>query len=466
MKHKKIYVSFILAFIMIFSIFTVSCSENGAEDESKDNNTTNTNGENVSVTSDGESGNVSEEVSKTPSDDTSSEETIPEDKRVHFVACPDNIIHTSLMYDAIDYAAKLNGKEPDSSDLHNAEYDFSYIYTDVKDMIKNADISYLNQETLIGGTYGDIGGWPYFNSPQAVADEDIELGFDVINVAHNHMLDSFEYINGKRYPCVNYLKHCSEMFMDKGVTVIGYYPDEESTNIIPVIEKNGIKIAFLSYTYGTNNHVLPEDSPFVIPYFSKELVTKQVKLAKQISDFIIVSCHWGHENTYKQNSMQKEYAQLLTDLEVDVALGMHSHSIQPIEWQVKENGHRTLVIYSLGNFVSGMEQAINMLGLIMQFDIVKDGVTNEVRLENVEAVPIVTHINKRFRGFHIYYLSDYTEELAKVHRVNSYESAHGSTLIGGKFSKENLVNTLTTVIDSEFLPEEFKNLNPAEESSK
>ena len=387
---------------------------------------------------------------------TEESDEIFQDTVVSFLACPDNIIHPSVFYDAIERAARKNGSEPDFSDLHNAEYDFSPIYKNVAEAIKNADIAYINQETLIGGTSGPIIGYPRFNSPLPVAENLIGLGFDVVNLAHNHMLDSG---NEK------YLQYSDSLFKNAGLITIGYYPDQASTENIPVVEKDGIKIAFLAYTYGTNGNRLPSKSTVVIPRLDKELITKQVTIAKKLADVIIVSTHWGYENTYNANSEQKEFASIMCELEVDVILGMHPHVIQPMEWLTSSNGYKTLNVFSLGNFVSGMVSGRNMLGGMLSLNIVKNAQTNEISIEDPVFIPIVTHYIKGtrvarndtgYRDFEIYYLKDYTEELAAIHGVCRYERSHGTTLVGGAYSKETLINTLVKYIPNEFLPPEFR----------
>lgn len=423
------------------------------------------NGSDTSSTIDSENSAVSGSTNDNPNNESSvitdenvSSEVseVPQDTVVSFLACPDNIIHPSVFYDALERAARNDGVKADFSDLHNAKYDFPYIYEHVAEAVKNADISYINQETLIGGTSGRIIGYPCFNSPKPVADTVIDLGFDVVNVAHNHMLDSGD---------TRYLENCNKVFEEKGVEVIGYYPDEASTENITVIEREGIKVAFLSYTYGTNGIPLPKNSKFVIPYFSEALVKKQVSFAKQVADVIIVSCHWGYEDTFGVNGEQKKYAKLMCDLGVDVVLGMHPHVIQPMEWMTSESGHKSLVVYSLGNFVSGMVGGMNMLAGMLSLDIVKDVETGEISIENPLFIPTVTHYEKKgsvasndtgYRNFKICYLSDYTEEQASAHGVCIYELGHGTTLVNGKFSKKTLVDTLVKYIPQEFLPEEFK----------
>lgn len=287
----------------------------------------------------------------------------------------------------------------------------------------------------------------------AIVDTVKELGFDVVNVAHNHMLDSG---NSK------FLENAYRAFSDKNIEVIGYYPNKASTENITVIEIKDIKIAFLSYTYGTNGQRLPSSSEFVIPLFSKELLEKQVRLAKQAADVVVVSCHWGDENTYKPNKEQEEYTKLMSDLEVDVVLGMHPHVIQPMEWKTNEKGFKTLVVYSLGNFVSGMKSGANMLGGMLSLKIIKDAETEQVYIDAPTFIPTVTHYTREsalgsHRNYKIYYLTEYTDELAASHGALYYERQNRkTTLVGGNFSKRNLLNTVLTYIPKEFLPKEYE----------
>ncbi len=384
-----------------------------------------------------------------------SEQSIPEEPKddiVTFLACPDNLIHPCIYFDAIKRDAENNNTTPVYTDLHNASYDFDYIYTEVAERISSADISYINQESLIGGDYRRVHGYPCFNTPNAMGETLVNVGFDVVNVAHNHMLDS----DGTEF-----LEHCNEFFTTRNVDVIGYYPNEESLENIKVIEKNNIKIAFLSYTYGTNGFEVPSDSEVIVPFFDEELVKKQVSIAKEVADFIIVSSHWGYENTYSVNKTQRNYANLMTELGVDVVLGMHPHNIQPIEWKTASNGSKTLVVYSLGNYLSGMQRGMNLLGGMLELKIVRDCKTQDIYIDSPLFIPTVTHCeqgdefitndDRGYRNYKIYYLNDYTEELVNKHAAHGYEKNNDSTLVGGKFSLETLYATVNEYIDKEIL---------------
>lgn len=413
-----------------------------------------------------ESGRVSEESGNITSADTNSNTSDnsdtasfdePQDTVISFLACPDNIIHPSIYADAIIREAEKKGVTPVFSPLATAEYDFYPIYENVAADIAAADIAFVNVETLIGGNENGIKGYPMFNTPEAAGETLYNLGFDIYNLAHNHMLDSGDD---------KYLINCYNFFKERNGTVIGYYENEAATENIVIMERKGIKIALLTYTYSTNGIPLPANRNTYIPYFNENLINKQVALAKQQADIVLVFAHWGNEDTYLTNNYQRTYAQQFVNLGVDAIIGMHPHVIQPMEWVENGTGGRTLLVYSLGNFISGSQDAFNMLGGTLGFDIIRDKDSGEVYIDNVLFTPVVTHYIKPGRGiithdtghreYKIHYLKDYTEELAATHGAHIWEKTNKATLVGGKFSKANLVNTVKKYIPEEFLSDYFK----------
>lgn len=385
--------------------------------------------------------------------------SLPEvqDTVVSIVACGDNLIHPSVYYYAMECYAKSHDQTCTYAATNEANYDFFPIYTEVAAAMKEADICYINQETLSGGDGSTIGGWPKFNCPEAVGRTIKELGADVVNLAHNHMLDSYDD---------SYLKHTDAFLSSIGMTTIGYYENEADTNNIVLLEQKGITFAFLAYTYSTNG--ITCNSQTYIPYFNESLIRKQVALAKQQADVVLVSAHWGDEDSYTPNSSQRRYAQLFCELGVDVVIGMHPHCLQPIEWMTAENGNRTLIAYSLGNFVSGQQWANEILEGMLSFNIRKDGETGKITVEDALLTPLVMHSTHTtavakndtgYRNFKVYRLSDYTEELAAKNSAHWYEDTQNATkyLYGtGEFSIANLAITAQKLIPAEFLPQAFK----------
>ena len=388
-----------------------------------------------------------EESSLPPADESSiPEETsddTPKDSIVRFLACPDNIIHPSIYYDALIRACAKKGETPVFNRLRDADYDFASIYEYVAPVIRDADIASVNVETLIGGTQGEISGYPTFNTPEKAGYTLCDLGFDVFNLAHNHMLDSY---NDK------YLINCNRFFTDLGKVTIGYYKNKADTDNIRIVEKNGIKIAFLAYTFSTNGVSLQQGAETYIPYFSEELIEKQVALAKSQADVIVASCHWGDEDTYTPNAHQKKYADLLVRLNVDVILGMHPHVIQPMEWRDRPDGGRSLLVYSLGNFVSTQQELPELLEGMASFTIQKSTLNGKstIQILSPEVKPMVMHYNHDNGEYGPYMLDDYTEELASSHSVRN--------VIGDEFTLDNLKAKFKEIMSMNVKPSTNTNL--------
>ena len=376
-------------------------------------------------------GGCANEVVKNPSDTASSIESSikPEDqnsaeKRVSFIGVGDNLIHNVIFEEA---------------QLEDNSFDFRPMFENVAGEIGAADLAFINQETLMGGDGFGFSGYPAVNTPSDMADDLNESGFDLVNGASNHSLDK-----GKQ-GIVNTLE-----IWDKQEDMIftGVFDSQAERDAIPVIERDGVTFSFLAYTYGTNG--IEPDVSYRLNYFDEALITQDIERAKEVSDFVIVSAHWGEEHMLGPNEFQKKYAQLFADLEVDAVIGTHPHVIQPVEWVEGKNGNRTLVVYSLGNFLSAMSTGTenNVLGGMISFDFVLT--EEEKAIENVKWDPIVMHYtgNKTDaadsrKNFRIYQLEDYTEELAGQHTLNSAE--------GNKILKDSLQQTTKTVIDTEFL---------------
>lgn len=344
------------------------------------------------------------------------------DSRVSFLAVGDNIMYHCNFTDAQNRA---NENYP--------EYNFTPIYEDLVSQIKEADIAYINQETVMAGSEYGYKDYPCFNTPRHLGEQLIEIGFDVFNIATNHMLDmgssgledTIEYWNSK-----------------ENITMIGGYESQEAYLEPCIIESNGVTMALLSYTYGTNGISPSASSEAVVPYIDEDIIREDIRRVHSLADTVIVSIHWGVENVYSPNSEQKALAQMMCDEGVDVIIGTHPHVIQPVEWLSSDDGNKTLCIYSLGNFVAVMTQPGNMVGGLVTFDIVKkDG---NITIENVIFEPVIHHFGPSYYDSRLYYLRDYTDELA---------SKLGRDCYGIRTSYDALCKIVTDTIDTEFLPE-------------
>ena len=345
-----------------------------------------------------------------------SEETV-----VSFMGVGDNLIHETVYNDALQ---------------DDGTYDFSKMYTNFKKDAKESDIAFINQETVLGGESLGLSGYPTFNSPTEIAKNLEKAGFNLANLATNHCLDRGEQ------GIANEL----EAFSNTNIVTDGIYTSQEAFNTIPTFKKKGITFSFLAYIYGTNG--IAPDYDYNVSYLDDDQIKSDVQKAKEISDVVIDSAHWGDENTFKPNDLQKHYAQLFADCGVDVVIGTHPHTIQPVKWIKGSSGNKMLCVYSLGNFIGGMLTTDNAIGGEIKFDFVKKN--DKITIENVKWIPTVIHFEGNQNNimeirynYKAYKLSQYSDKLAKKHVLNGYD--------GNTVSIKYITNKTKEVIDEKYL---------------
>lgn len=332
----------------------------------------------------------------------------PEAARVSFVAVGDNLPDDEIGW----WADAQSGEEGDGS------YDYHAIYEPVKPYVEAADLAYIKQETHLGGN--DIGprGWPSFNVTDEMADAVVDAGFDLVGSASNHSYD-WGYFGAN--------DHSREVWNAKPVAFAGTASSEAEATAIATIECNSITFALLDYTYGVNGYERSELPSYAVSYIDDERIANDVAAAKEAADVVLVAMHWGTENQTDPDDEQLRLAKLLADLDVDVVLGSHPHVIGPLAWVEGESGHKTLVAYSLGDFMSNHDEPrpLNELEGMLACDFVRDAGSTEVRIENVRWIPLVNHTVQPQEATDdaeavaeehaVYALKDYAAELAAAH---------------------------------------------------
>lgn len=321
--------------------------------------------------------------------------------RVSFVAVGDNLPE-------IEMAAYADAQAGETGD---GDYDYTPIYAPIRDYVQAADLAYVKQETHLGGD--DIGpkGYPSFNTTDQMADAIVDTGFDLVGSASNHSYD-WGYFGAN--------DHSREVWNAQPVAFAGTASSAEEAEKIATVERGGITFALLDYTYGVNGYDQEDLPDYAVSYMDKDRIEADVARAQELADVVLVAMHWGTENLMEADDTQRDYAQFLADLGVDVVLGSHPHVIGPMTWLTGEGGNQTLVAYSLGNFTSNHEtpHIQNELEGMLSCDFVKEE-DGEVRIENVTWVPLVMHTDGT--SFAVYALKDYTPELAAAHPTLSAE---------------------------------------------
>lgn len=334
-------------------------------------------------------------------------------------------------------------EEPYYEALRNGE-DENLYFSKVKKYFQKDDLSIGNMEVVISDGNMEISGVGYsFCAPQNMGKQVIELGMDAMSTATNHSND--RGIEG-RISTMNFFKENSD------ILPFGTYEERDVTKNIK--EVNGIKFGFLAYTYKTNK-TIPKSERYSIGLFRdpdtgtvteeyKEIIKQETETLRDKVDVLIVAMHWGNEFTFTPTSEQEMLANYLNSLGVDIIIGNHSHCIQPIKWI--NNEHKTLVYYSLGNFVSADhivdrtgETFTNayQLGLVSKLNVtLEDG---KIEITDIKTEPIIDYYDKNLRNFTLIPYSEYTEEQEKSHY-----------LYNNNFNKNFIETTYNKVIDEEF----------------
>ncbi|MEG1027378.1 MAG: CapA family protein, partial [Oscillospiraceae bacterium] len=198
-------------------------------------------------------------------------------KPITILGAGDNLIHTGIYLQA---SRRANGNG----------YSFDYAYENVAEYVGSADISCLNQETPLTDFF-EPSSYPMFNCPTKMGLQMIDIGFDVINQANNHALDKGE--NGVKYTIEFW-----DSVKDKA-KMIGMYKNKQDEENVCIIDKDGTKISFVSYTQHTNGLSLPKSSEFVVS--NENNIIERIKKAKSLSDIVVVNAHWGEEYTFTPN---------------------------------------------------------------------------------------------------------------------------------------------------------------------
>ena len=270
-------------------------------------------------------------------------------------------------------------------------YDFSPMFKYVESYFEDATICIGNCETPMAGAEKGYSGYPCFNAPEHLAIDLKELGVDIMSTANNHTLDKgFDGL-------VSTLCFLEEA----GIEHVGSARSKEEQETILFKDLNGIKTAFLAYTYGTNGIPTPEGKEFCVNLINEDFMLKQINQAKvEGAELIVVSMHWGVEYQTTENAEQDRLAELLIQNDVKIVLGCHPHVLQPMKMLKVENDFgeekEGLVIFSQGNFFSNQSDINTQNTAIFNIEIKKDGKTGEVVIEESTYAPI--YVNRKEPG--------------------------------------------------------------------
>ena len=316
------------------------------------------------------------------------------------VAVGDNLMHRSCT---------LSAKNADGT------YDFTKHFANMADIFKAADLAVISQDTVLGGielgaTSTETG---IFNTAVELADGMADAGINVVLAANNHIMDEgsaglntmMSYFSTK-YP---------------NITLLGVNNSREAKDEPVYVETNNIKIAMINYSYGSNQTADLDASPYLLNQYDEDWLSDILKQAREEADFIIAFPFWGEQNSMDYTQEQERQVQFLADNGVDLIIGSYPHVVEPVKWITAENGDRTLVYYSLGNFQSIQNTVENMLGGQANVTISKE--EDGTHISDYSLDFVVTHYEQRESSEYYdivttYPLADYTSDLAARHGMS------------------------------------------------
>lgn len=336
---------------------------------------------------------------------------------ITILGCGDNLMHSQL------YENAWTGET----------YDFSPYYENVSAFVRSADLATINQETPMATDLYEPSTYPSFNTPTQIGDAILGMGFDVINLGNNHIYDKG---TAGALATLGY-------FAERNVPTVGIYTSMEDAGNIRVVEKNGIRVAFVSFVEFTNVDA-DEEGTDIIWLADTEGMKDQIHAAREAADIVVAHVHWGIEGTTDLTELQTSMAQFMVNEGVDIIFGNHPHWLQELTVLTRESdGTRCPVIYSMGNFLSGMDRREELITGFLTVEVSRDANGRAIPVK-MGFLPLVIHFsNLEKTDLRIYPMCYYTEEMAAENAVNQIRD-------DAAFNLELIQNVVDTSIPKEY----------------
>ena len=269
----------------------------------------------------------------------------------------------------------------------NGTYDFNYVFENVKDVMSKDDLTIGNLETTFAGPEVGYSGYPTFNTPDAMGEALKNAGVDVLSTANNHCLD--KGFKG--------LSRTLDVLDQLGIDHAGTSRTPEEQAKVLIKDVNGIKVAILSFTYGTNGINPPSDKGYCVNYIDKNFIKGRIDAAKSEGAEIVIACmHWGIEYQTKPSAEQIDMADFLFKSGADIILGNHAHVIEPFEKRevTMDDGtvKQCFVVYAMGNLVANQNQVNTRNNIMMHMKVTIDSDKKTI-LDDISYTPIYIYKN-------------------------------------------------------------------------
>ncbi|WNF36654.1 CapA family protein [Bacillaceae bacterium IKA-2] len=269
-------------------------------------------------------------------------------------------------------------------------YDFMPMLERVKTLLSAPSFLMANIESIPGGVEIGLSTYPSFNSPKEIVTDLQSLGVDMVIGANNHTLD-----RGLRA-----VESALNFYDEIGMPYVGNYRNFDDRDTARIVTVEDISIGVLAYTYGLNGIAVPKGHEYVVGLINPDQMVADIEKIRKKVDVLVVHMHWGAEYELEPNQGQRDLAMLLAESGVDIVFGHHPHVLQPIERIKLEEGHETIVFYSLGNFLSGQNFDYTDIGGVGTVAVTKtvegEDVSVKVDAPNIEPTIVVQKDNGYF----------------------------------------------------------------------
>lgn len=308
------------------------------------------------------------------------------------------------------------------------KYDFRDKMAPAKKLLQAGDISIVNLESIVAGQKLGLSSFPKYNNPLELAENLKELGTDIVTNANNHSLDFGEE------GVLKSIKNLEKI----GLPYVGSFKSDQDRKTFRIIEKNGIKVALLSYTAVTFGNNPPSDKNYLLNRISKgsqKLIRQEILELKEKEnpDLVVVGTHFGREYGLQPIDEQIDIVRTLSDAGADIIIGNHPHVLQPAQWITNSRGKKTFVIYSLGNLYSGQKGLYRQIGGALNLTIKKDTV-GKVTIEEPKLELTFVDANRK-NGYQMHVFREYIS-------INPYINTEHDTFDSLEVYSE-LLNRLT-----------------------
>ena len=473
----------VLAAQLLVLLLACGCGQTGGSLQEQAGEAVSAESETAASSEGGASAAVAAEDGQTAAEDKEKDNPSEEDQvtEITFTAVGDNLINEVLYGQAAERAARRKSDFPESDDperdaeksggpeedgLPDEDYDFTPVYAQVAPFIAEQDVNWIDIETLITDTC-EPSGYPSFSTPGASGRALRDAGWNVFSLCSNHTYDlgsrgisatldfwkqmmaeaSKDWPENAQADGASFDEYIKENILEKegGICCTGLW-EYGTEDTIPVLTCKGKKLAFLTYTYGTNNIKTPADSPGHVIYLDEEdVIARQIALAHEQADAVIVSLHWGAEYNHYETQDQIDLAQRVADMGADLIIGGHPHVVEGAQMLTASDGRQVFCAYSLGNFICAQNAMPNpdaMIGLMLSctFRFTEDGLT----VKDHRLIPILSDYGDGYEDDHVVFYADYTEEAALAHGMRSM---FGFT----QFDYDYVREMLTDVVGTEYL---------------